>query len=157
MRLPIFASVLFCTVTMLTGLAHAQPASTALQTHYPAGSIQSEQQASAALSEVSTERKEIEQIFIEDKNACYDKFFVSSCLNSAREKRRMALRIVRKVEVEANAFMRKEKADERDRAVAERQFKASEKAEQSKALAPETDAVSAPPADTVSDQEPQKP
>ena len=157
MRLSIFASVLFCVLNAMPGLAFAQPASTALQIHYPAGSIQNDQQASAALSEVSTERKEIEQIFIEDKNACYDKFFVSSCLNSAREKRRIALRIVRKVEVEANAFLRKEKADERDRAVAERQLKASEKAEQSKALAPETDALSAPPADAVSDQEPQKP
>ncbi len=157
MRLSIFVPVLFCTFSSWLAIAHAQTASTALQIHYPAGSIQSELQASAALLEVSTERKQIELIFSEDKNTCYEKFFASSCLNNVREKRRIALHIVRKVEIEANAFLRKEKADERDRAVAERQLKASVKAEQSKALDPETDAVSAPPADTVSDQEPQKP
>ena len=51
---------------------------------------------------------------------------MSSCLNKAKEVKRQAKKQLRAVEVEANAFLRKDKADERDRGVAERQRQAEQ-------------------------------
>ncbi len=53
---------------------------------------------------------------------------MSSCLNDAKEKRRLSMHAVRRIEVEAKAFLRKDKAEERDRAVAERLEKAANSA-----------------------------
>lgn len=93
----------------------------ALLNRYPAGSIQTVPQASAALSEVSATRKEVEDDYTLTRNACLEKFFMSICFDRAKDRRRQALAAIRKVEIEASAYLRKEKADERDRGVAERQ------------------------------------
>ena len=45
---------------------------------------------------------------------------MTSCTDDVREKKRAALTKIRKIEIEANALLRKEKAAERDRALAER-------------------------------------
>ena len=47
-------------------------------------------------------------------------------MNKAKEAKRQAKKQLRTVEVEANAFLRKEKAAERDRGVAERQRQAEQ-------------------------------
>jgi hypothetical protein len=52
-------------------------------------------------------------------------------MNDVREKQRAALSKIRKIEVEANAFLRKEKAAERDRALAEREVRAKQKPDRS--------------------------
>ncbi len=95
---------------------------------YPAKSIASVQQADAALSEIKPVREQIDRLFADDRAACFERFLVSSCLNDAKEKRRLSMHAVRRIEVEAKAFLRKDKADERDRAVAERQEKAANSA-----------------------------
>ena len=46
-------------------------------------------------------------------------------MDEAKEIRRVALHSIRKVEVEANAFLRKDRAAERERTIAERQSRAA--------------------------------
>lgn len=92
--------------------------------HFPPGSIVSVTSARQALSDVDAARREAEQTFATERTRCLDKFFTSSCLADAKEVRRGVLSNIRKVEVEANAFLRKEKAAERDKVIAERQGRA---------------------------------
>lgn len=93
---------------------------------YPAGSIQTVERANLALEDVNRERVLTQESFLDAKDDCLQRFFVSSCLNKAKETKRQAKKIIRTVEVEANAFLRKDKADERDRGVAERQRQAEQ-------------------------------
>ena len=97
----------------------------ALINHYPAGSIQTVPQASAALAEVSATRQQVEDDYTQTRNDCLEKFFMAVCFDRAKDRRRQALAAIRKVEIEASAYLRKEKADERDRGVAERQRNAA--------------------------------
>lgn len=97
----------------------------ALINHYPAGSIQTVPQASAALAEVSATRQQVEDDYTQTRNDCLEKFFMAVCFDRAKNRRRQALAAIRKVEIEASAYLRKEKADERDRGVAERQRNAA--------------------------------
>ncbi len=97
-----------------------------LVTRYPVKSIASVKQADAALEEVKPMREQIERTYLDEQTECYERFLVSSCLAEARDKRRKSMQAVRRVEVEAKAFLRTDKADERDRAVAERQARAAE-------------------------------
>lgn len=87
---------------------------------YPAGSIQSEEVASAALETVTEARSNIEARFAVDQSVCYPKFFTTSCLNKAAERRRLDLLLVRPLEIEANAYTRRAKVEERDRRLAEK-------------------------------------
>ena len=87
---------------------------------YPAGSIQSEEAASAALETVNEARSNIEARFVVDQGVCYPKFFTTSCLNKAAERRRLDLLLVRPLEIEANAYTRRAKVEERDRRLAEK-------------------------------------
>lgn len=87
---------------------------------YPAGSIQSEEAASAALETVTEARSNIEARFAADQRTCYPKFFTTSCLNKAAERRRLDLLLVRPLEIEANAYTRRAKVEERDRRLAEK-------------------------------------
>jgi hypothetical protein len=78
-------------------------------------------EADSKLAAATAQRAAIEAEFAASEQVCYDKFFVNNCLDKAREKRRSELAVVRSVEVEAEYFLRKEKADARDRALAEAQ------------------------------------
>ncbi len=91
---------------------------TAVVTHYPAGSIHSVETADQALAEVSSAKSYIEAHSFDEQRVCYDKFFTNSCLDTSKNKRRLALKKVRPVEVEANAFKRRTTADDRDKALA---------------------------------------
>ncbi len=110
--------------------AFAQPAAEATASvsdivgRYPAGSIQSVEMADAALADTGRARAGIEVRFSAEERACYSKFFAASCVEQAKDRRREALMQLRKVELEANSFQRKERVQERDRALAERQAKA---------------------------------
>lgn len=76
-------------------------------------------QADQRLADVAAERAAIEARFAAREAVCYDKFFVNSCLDEAKERRRTALAAQEAIEVEAAYFKRKHKVEERDRAMAE--------------------------------------
>lgn len=104
----------------------AGTAEQALAAQFPPQSIDTVARANAALAMVSAARADIERRIAYQRSQCYDDFFTSSCLNDLRESERRANKVVRRVEVEANALLRRERAAERDRAVAERERRAAE-------------------------------
>ena len=83
--------------------------------HYQPGSIRSLQQADQILQQVAQQRQQIEGVYLLQQNACYERFFVSSCLGQAEEQHRLALERIRKPEIDANVYKRRAKVDERDR------------------------------------------
>ena len=127
--LPALPLSLFLSLSLAAGVVHAEALEAALVKQYPAGSVQSVAMASKALSEVTDTRKRVEEDYTESRNACLEKFFMTNCFDRAKERRRIALSSIRKIEVEASAYLRKDKADERDKLVAERQRKAASSAE----------------------------
>lgn len=76
-------------------------------------------QAEARLAAVARERAAIEARFAEREAVCYDKFFVNRCLDEAGERRRVDLLAQRAIEIEAERYLRRNKVEERDRAMAE--------------------------------------
>lgn len=109
----------------LAASAFAYGAALPLVEAYPAGSIASVADAEEALRRTPDAYAGIGHQFAEEKAACYERFLVSACLAEAKQRQRDARSAVRKVEVEARAFLRKERAAERDRAVAERERRAA--------------------------------
>jgi hypothetical protein len=87
-------------------------------------------QANQRLAAVARERAAIEARFAERERVCYDKFFVNHCLDEAKERRRSALAAQRAIEIEASHYLREEKVEERERAMAEAEarYKAEEEA-----------------------------
>jgi hypothetical protein len=75
---------------------------------------------------VPVARAEIERRSAYQRFQCHQDFFTSSCLTDLRDNERRANKAVRRVEVEANALLRRERAAERDSAVAERERRATE-------------------------------
>ncbi|WP_229425161.1 hypothetical protein [Massilia sp. Se16.2.3] len=80
-------------------------------------------QADERLASVAAERAAIEARYAEREAGCYKKFFVNHCLDEAKEGRRAALAPQRAIEIEAEYFKRKNKVEERDRAIAEAEAK----------------------------------
>ncbi len=111
---------------LLPAFSLAESPEDALHALYADQSITSVERANAALKDVVPARVLIERRSANEEAECYEHFIVSSCLSEVRAKRRKSMAVIRKVEVEANAFLRKEKADGRDKAVAERQAKAEQ-------------------------------
>ena len=127
-RQSIFLALL---LTLPLAGVHAQDISQALAERYVSGLINTPEIAKAALDDVVDARVEIDRMYSTQRIACYDRFFATSCMNNVREKQRAALSKIRKIEVEANAFLRKEKAAERDRALAERDVRAKQQPDRS--------------------------
>lgn len=118
-----------CFVVWMTGasvVCHAGEAEQALARDFPPQSIKTVEQADAALKLIPAARAEIDARAQREKADCYERFLTSSCLNESNSLDRQARKAVRRVEVEANALLRKERAAERDRAVAEREKRAAE-------------------------------
>ena len=104
------AALSACSYVLLPpNVQHVAPASTSLA------------EAERKLAGAIARRKAIEAEFAASEQVCYSKFFVNSCLEKAKEKRREALAVVRSIEVEAELYKRRDKADARDRALAETQ------------------------------------
>lgn len=101
-----------------------------LTVRYPLDSIKSVETANQALAAVADARAEVEVRDSELRRTCYDKFFVNSCLDAAKEQRRLAMKAIRPIDIAANAYLRRDRADERDRALAERDAKQPAGAEQ---------------------------
>ena len=111
---------------------HAVPAvAAALTARYPTGSIKSIEIADQVLIDAATAKAEVDAYNLEEQRGCYEKFFMNYCLNSVNEQRRLAFKAIRRIEVAANAYKRRDRADERDRALAEQRAKqATEKPRQ---------------------------
>ena len=152
--------VLLATLTLAQG--HAEDVSQSLAERYTPGSIDTPESAKAALDDVLEARVEIDRLYSNQRIACFDRFFATSCVNDVREKQRAALSKIRKIEIEANAFLRKEKAAERDRALAEREIRAKQqsdrslpitgKTRESAAEVPDPSDVNAPPKPAVNSE-----
>jgi colicin import membrane protein len=101
-------------------------ASSSLVQRY-SGRIGSADVAERALAEVTKERSGIDKRFAAEQHACFDDFFANSCVDKAKERRRQALEELRKVEVEANAFLRQTRANEKDMALEEKRVERERK------------------------------
>lgn len=88
---------------------------TAWATRHPAGSIRSTETADQVLQEAEALRQQVEARFLAEQNRCYDRFFVSHCLENAAERHRLELQLIRPVEIEANVWKRRAKVEQRDR------------------------------------------
>jgi colicin import membrane protein len=95
---------------------------------HPAGSIDSVASADAALADVSRERTLVEAEHVRSEQACAPVFFMTRCLDKAKERRRAALARLRPIEIEANAFKRRDRVAERDRLLEEKRLKAEQEA-----------------------------
>ncbi len=84
------------------------------------------EQANATLAQVARDRAKVNEEFAASERVCYTKFFVNSCLDEAKEKRRAALSQLRAVEVEASHYKRQDSVDRRDAELAERVRKDAE-------------------------------
>jgi hypothetical protein len=91
-----------------------------LKQRYPENSIQSSESATGALADAKQARTYIEARYEADRRACYSRFFMTSCLDKASERRHLDLLQVTSVEVEANAYVRRARVVERDRKLAEK-------------------------------------
>lgn len=89
---------------------------------FPKGSITSVEQADAALAQVPRERAEVEARYADAEYACYSKFFSTPCVNRAKDDRREALKRIRAVEVEANAYKRRDTVAQRDKVLEQRRM-----------------------------------
>ncbi|PRC92192.1 hypothetical protein [Solimicrobium silvestre] len=82
--------------------------------------IVSVEQADAALEAVALSRAQIDWRFRQKEQICYTKFFMNHCMLEAKEQRRIDLATVKKSEVAANYFKRKNNVEEMDRALVEK-------------------------------------
>jgi colicin import membrane protein len=103
--------------------APARPPSNApidIPKRYPSGTIKDPDRAEAALADITAQQEWADSQYINDQRACYPKFFTTNCLDAARERHQAASVVLRPVEVEANAFLRRYKVQQRDLALAQR-------------------------------------
>jgi colicin import membrane protein len=132
------AGALLALASLLAACSTTQPAAPEV----PPPASTSTAQAQERLAAVAAERRAIETRYAEREVVCYEKFFVTRCLDEASEQQRVALLEQRAIEIEASRYLRQAKVDERDRALAvsEAAFQ-KEEAE----LAANPPAVKAPP------------
>jgi hypothetical protein len=90
---------------------------------YSHGKINSTEIANQALDEVRQQRASAEAQFDKEEAVCYERFFVTSCMDAAKERRRNAVKKLKAIEVEANAYNRRANAERREQALRERQLK----------------------------------
>ncbi|AMP10382.1 hypothetical protein CAter282_2651 [Collimonas arenae] len=90
---------------------------TELTARYPLESLTTVETANKAVADVADAKAEVEARDLEQRRACYQKFFMNYCLDQAKEQRRLAMKTIRPVDITANAFLRRDRADERDRAL----------------------------------------
>jgi hypothetical protein len=111
------------------GWASAQevdPSTSNLVNRYSVG-IASVETADGALADVKAERAAIQARFAAEESRCHSEFFANACVDKAKERRRLSLQKVRKVEVDANAFLRRERVEKRDKDLEEKRVQREEK------------------------------
>ena len=102
-----------------------------LRAQFPAMSIDSVERADAALSATTGAKGKVEKDYKSDAQGCAKTFLVNDCLDRARELQRKRLDEISSVELEANRFKRKDRADrtEADRARREAERAANQKSD----------------------------
>ncbi len=110
---------------LCVSLAQAQTG-LSIADHFPAGSINSVEQADRALKEAAAARAGIEASYSAGKADCYPAFFTTACLDKVAEQRRTALASLRPIEIEAEIFKRRARVIARDNDLAERERNAQE-------------------------------
>lgn len=114
-------SLLRCTLLIALALAGgARAAGGNVGDRIAPGTISTAEQAAAALGSLESERAAVQARYAQEEAACHSEFFMTRCLERARERRRQALRPLEALEVEANRFLRQQRALERERALVER-------------------------------------
>lgn len=83
--------------------------------------IASVAEADRLLKDVEAQRGSINARYRDEEARCLTRFFVTSCIDDAKERRRVGLRSIRSIEVQANAFKRSFKAEQRDRQLQQKQ------------------------------------
>jgi hypothetical protein len=128
MKLPRLLSLAIAAACLLAVqlLSFAQDPEQALLADFPPLSIDSVERAEEAIRRLPEVNEQLTRRYSREKTECYERFFVASCLSDLRTRERRAFKAVNRVEVEAKAFLRRERAAERDRAVAERERRAAE-------------------------------
>ncbi|OBV36769.1 hypothetical protein [Janthinobacterium psychrotolerans] len=96
-------------------------------------------EADAKLKQVAAERAAAESAYAARELVCYERFFVTNCLDKAKETRRLTLVRLRAIEAEASHFKRAESVRLRDADLARTQQDAS------KELAERTERAAATP------------
>ena len=81
---------------------------------YAAGAIESSTMSEQAIIEANTAKNDVQQWYVQAEQACYEKFFVTSCLNDITLTRRDKLAILQRINVEAKAWQRKQRIEELD-------------------------------------------
>lgn len=112
--------------TLLLPAAQAEDGRGAAE-RFPEGSIASVDAAEQALRELATERAAAQARYAAEERACHSEFFMTACMDKARERRRQAVLPLEALEVEANRYLRQHRAAERDRALAERRAEAEQR------------------------------
>ncbi len=128
MKLPRLLSLAIAAACLLAVQlsSFAQDPEQALLADFPPLSIDSVERAEEAIRRLPEVNEQLTRRYSREKAECYERFFVASCLSDLRTRERRAFKGVNRVEVEAKAFLRRERAAERDRAVAERERRAAE-------------------------------
>jgi len=109
-------------VALCSACASTKPlVDTNVTIHFPPSDpITSVEQADSVLDDVTLARSQIDWRFKQKEQICYDRFFVNSCLIDAKKERHDDLAVVKKSEVAANYFKRKNNVEEMDRALVEK-------------------------------------
>jgi colicin import membrane protein len=109
-----------CSVLYPAAAVDAPLPPSGLRLDWPSGSIVTVELATQALSDAQARRAMVEETYLRSQNTCFTQFFVTACNDRGKDLRRIALAEVRAVEVEANYINRRDRADQRDKALAER-------------------------------------
>lgn len=91
-----------------------------LDANYRAGSIQTLAMADMVLSATSAAQADLQTWFAQAEQDCYEKFFVTACLNHVKLLRRDNATILQRIKVEAKAFQRLQRINELDERLKEK-------------------------------------
>ncbi len=97
----------------------------ALDVTYRANSIDSSANAETSLSETVIAQAELQAWFAQADRACYELFFVNSCLDKNKLTRRRLSDILQRISIEAKAYQRKAHIEELDAQVEAKKSAAS--------------------------------
>lgn len=91
-----------------------------LDAAYRVGSIQTSEMAESALNATSAAQTDLQAWFVQAEQDCYEKFFVTACLNDIKLLRRDNAAILQRIKVEAKAFQRLQRIDQLDERLKEK-------------------------------------
>ncbi len=81
---------------------------------YAAGAIGSLSMSEQAIVEANAAKNDVQKWYAQAEQTCAENFFVTSCLNDIKLTRRDKLAILQRINVEANAWQRKQRIEELD-------------------------------------------